>query len=250
MRLHLLSDLHLEFAAHVPERVESDVLVLAGDIGPGLAGMRWAAEHAQGRPVLYVPGNHEFYRGNHTQARAVLKAAGDALGIHVLDQTVLELAGVRFLGCTLWTDFGALGEELRPSLMDAAGHALNDYEHIKHPNGDRFTPLDTLALHAKDRVWLEQALSIPHAGTTVVITHHAPVRASLPHWPQRPPVAVASSVNRLEDLLERHRIHTWLHGHVHNAVDVRVRNTRVVCNARGYPHRPGVGFRPGLVVEV
>ena len=67
MRIQFASDLHLEFfESRFPEfrgvePTDSDVLVLAGDIAKGsgvfdLFG-NWHC------PVVYVPGNHEFYGG-------------------------------------------------------------------------------------------------------------------------------------------------------------------------------------------
>lgn len=41
MRLHILSDLHLEFAPFSMPDVKADVVVLAGDVGVGLRGLKW-----------------------------------------------------------------------------------------------------------------------------------------------------------------------------------------------------------------
>ena len=40
MKLHVLSDLHTEFAEFSPPGTDADVVVLAGDIGVGLADIR------------------------------------------------------------------------------------------------------------------------------------------------------------------------------------------------------------------
>ena len=64
MRFWILSDLHIEqsrWDIPVPAP-DYDVLIAAGDIHTPLsAGVRWLAERADGRPVIYVPGNHEWY---------------------------------------------------------------------------------------------------------------------------------------------------------------------------------------------
>ncbi len=39
MKLHVLSDLHTEFADFSPPGTDADVVVLAGDIGVGLGGI-------------------------------------------------------------------------------------------------------------------------------------------------------------------------------------------------------------------
>ena len=61
MKLRILSDLHTEFADFVPPETDAEAETLAGDIGVGAEGMRWATRHYPVRPVIYVPGNHEFY---------------------------------------------------------------------------------------------------------------------------------------------------------------------------------------------
>ena len=62
MRLHIFSDLHLEFAPLEPPDTGADVVILAGDIHLQTRGVGWAAETFR-RPVIYVPGNHEYYGG-------------------------------------------------------------------------------------------------------------------------------------------------------------------------------------------
>ena len=108
MKLHILSDLHTEFAAFSPPETDADVVVLAGDIGVGLNGIEWAARRFPEVPVIYVPGNHEFY-GHDIGLTDELKAAAPP-NIHVLNNGRLEFDGVRFLASTLWTDFRLHGE--------------------------------------------------------------------------------------------------------------------------------------------
>ena len=65
MRLHILSDLHLEFgsAPEIP-RTSANIVVLAGDIHLGREGRQWARKQFLDQPVIYVLGNHEFYRNS------------------------------------------------------------------------------------------------------------------------------------------------------------------------------------------
>lgn len=55
MRLWVISDVHLEFSPLEvsPAAATADVVVLAGDIGVGDKGVRWANE-AFRQPVVYV----------------------------------------------------------------------------------------------------------------------------------------------------------------------------------------------------
>lgn len=65
MKLYVLSDLHVEFAPFVPDLAAAeaaDVVVLAGDIHTAALGMAWAREAFPAKPIIYVAGNHEFYK--------------------------------------------------------------------------------------------------------------------------------------------------------------------------------------------
>ena len=65
MKIQVFSDLHLEMQSfYFVEKTESDVIVLAGDIAVGVDGLKWAVDVAEQhvKPVVYVAGNHEFYR--------------------------------------------------------------------------------------------------------------------------------------------------------------------------------------------
>src|SRR5579862_93989 len=111
VRLHVLSDLHLEHAPYEEPPADADVIVLAGDVGTGVAGVRWARTWAADRPVLYIAGNHEFY-GQELQALSgALREEAAGSSVQVLEDEQLVLDGVRFLGCSLWSDFEFDGPE-------------------------------------------------------------------------------------------------------------------------------------------
>lgn len=234
-------------------KVDADMTVLAGDIGVGLQGIEWALK-AFARPVIYVMGNHEFY-GQRTMPElwkaARKKVAGTHL--HLLENEAVEIDGVRFLGCTLWTDFCLHGQGEQAAAMKA-GLGLNDYWSIlvSHPSGYTnntafLRPADTLKLHLESRAWLDKQLSEKSDGKTVVVSHTAPHRGSLHEKYEFDPLSPCF-VSNLPGLVERADL--WIHGHTHNAFDYRVERCRVVCNPRGYVGETGTGFNPGLVVEV
>ena len=71
VRLLILSDLHLEFATFQPPNPDLyDLVVLAGDIAVGVQAVHWAKRRKStfaGKPVVLVPGNHEFYNSERTR---------------------------------------------------------------------------------------------------------------------------------------------------------------------------------------
>ena len=75
MKLHVLNDLHIEFEDFEPPATDADVAILAGDVGVGMGGLHWAEKRFPDRPVIYVPGNHEFYHQDITLVEALKERA-------------------------------------------------------------------------------------------------------------------------------------------------------------------------------
>ena len=247
MKIHVLSDLHTEFAAFAPPRTEADVIVLAGDIGVGAEGIEWAAGTFPDRPVVYVTGNHEYYGHDIGLAAELRDAAPD--NVRVLENAAIEIDGVRFLGSTLWTDFDFYGEAESADARRFAQNTICDFTEIR--NGTRrFTAEDAVALHERSRQWLARELAATFDGPTAVVTHHLPAARSVAPFYADDPLNPAFA-SRLEPLIEAFRPELWVHGHTHAPCDYEIFGTRVVCNPRGYPGEiEASDFRPGLVVEL
>ena len=249
MRLHVLSDLHLGVRDMPPPEVAADVTILAGDIRrPASAAMAWAA--TLGRPVLYVPGNHEFYGGSIPEVRRTLAHSAREHGIQLLDQDTRVIGGVRFAGATLWTDFALFGVERKDLAMAASAKLMRDFKVIHNADGNVFTPADSCALFAEQHAWLASVLKIPFDGPTVVITHHAPTPRSVhPRFAQS--LVSAAFASDCTALMGQAVL--WIHGHTHDSFDYTVDGTRVLCNPRGYCPQGVVenpDFNPSLCVDV
>lgn len=245
MRIRLLSDLHNEFSPFMPEVQEADVVILAGDIDVKTRGVVWAKQAFYG-PVLYVPGNHEYYGGHLSRTLEKMRLAQDER-VRVLDRDEGIIGGVRFLGATMWTDFAATGNPPMASL--SAQNAMNDFRQICTENYRRIRPADLVEQSVKTRDWLRAKLAEPFDGRTVVITHHAPTLRSLQDNLHAGGHMDAAYANCWEDLMGGDHVALWVHGHSHLAVDYEVAGTRVVCNPRGYPGEE-TGFDAGLVITL
>lgn len=252
MRLHILSDLHLG-ARRLPETfllpdVEADALVLAGDIQRHTDGLAWAARvgRTAGKQLIYVPGNHEYYHADLPEMLVSLRREARRLGICLLSNDSVVINGVRFLGSTLWTDF-RLYPDLCPDAMRAAGSLINDFKVIRNA-GSAYTPERSVQLHGVARVWLEEELSTPFAGPTVVVTHHAPHSGSVAERFAFDLLTPAFASD-LSQLVERFQPELWIHGYMHDCFDYRVRKTRIVCNPMGNVSERNK-FDLGLVIEV
>lgn len=274
MKLLILSDLHLEFGPtlQLAADVHFDMVVLAGDIlSPGKKAVQWASRDSTfgGKPVLLVPGNHEYYgRDLHAELQQMRSAAVNS-NVHVLSRDVVTISGVRFIGCTLWTDFQLAIKQTDGSeeanveqALRAAALGLNDFrcielqatmhsQHRERPLRRLLRAEDTLAMHWIDRDWLRRTLSVPHAGQSVVITHHAPSRASVAPRYASDWLTPAFVSDLPDSFFEEPAL--WIHGHTHTQFDYRRGNCRVLSNPRGYPMTDGStenpDFNAGLVID-
>lgn len=277
MRILVLSDLHLELASEyaVPDGTSYDAVVLAGDIhAPVRKAVRWAQEHEAfgDRPVILVPGNHEFYRAEMSTELDSMRKAARGSNVQVLARDVVVIGGVRFVGAILWTDFalpvsqpdGARTSNVERA-VEASSVVMNDYRMIRVANvdadrrpglerGERLlTAPDTMRMHGIDRHWLGGQTQTSFEGPTVVVTHHAPAAGSIAKryaadW------STPAFVSALPQPFFA-EVDVWIHGHTHTSFDyVQGQRCRVVSNPRGYRLKDSSfenpEFAPGLVVEV
>jgi predicted phosphodiesterase len=253
LKLNILSDLHLGFGMLDLPRNDADVVVLAGDIARPAPAVEWALGFS--KPVLYVPGNHEFYGSSIPGTLDELRRLSAGTNVRVLADDEVTIDGVRFLGSTLWTDFLLQGGgERRSAAMREGQRFMRDFARIRLTDASPapFTPADAAALFAMHSRWLDAGLREAHAGTTVVITHHAPSRRSI-HRRFADSRLNACFVSDAEHLLDGRRTPLWIHGHTHDSFDYVVNGTRVVCNPRGYA-KDGVNenprFDPDLCIDI
>lgn len=286
MNIQLLSDLHLESNPHFKAKSlpGADLLVLAGDIGSyqggsllsslgiedfglarfsplpvALGGAGWPT------PVLFLPGNHEYDGLDFEAADKRLRDACERLGLIWLERQSVVLAGVRFVGCTLWTDFDALttsqanaeknqagditlGEQLKA--REKAFRAANFYLKKNHAfrHGQPMLAEEVREEGLKSQAWLREALAQPFDGPTVVVTHFAPSLLSAdPRYGLSP--GTAGFCNSLDELLPLATL--WLHGHLHCPNDYVRHGCRVVANPLGYARKgEQQAFRESLCLTV
>jgi len=251
VKVHVLSDLHLEFSSFEPPATEANVVVLAGDVAQGNKGVYWARQTFPNSQIIYVPGNHEYYESRRAETLRLLRIAGKQNSVQVLDDDEWIFDRVRFLGTTLWTDFKYFGLENQAMAMDEGARRLNDFRIIEEADELRFSPARSIELHEKSLAWLATKLDEPFEGQTVVVTHHLPSVKSVAARFIDTPLS-ACFVSHLDHLFGK--MDLWIHGHTHDNSDYVANGTRVICNPRGYvtSYRSveNVDFKPGLVIEV
>lgn len=255
LRINYMDDLHLEFAdITLPG---GDVLVLAGDIM--VAGYLRHADNARRnteiadrfrrffreelvkyRRVLYVVGNHEHYENSyHDTIPRIRRELPD--NTVLLDNESVDIDGVSFWGGTLWTDCNSQD----PITAQILREGMNDFRSIKLDGQEshgamgyythKFTPEYMVGEHKKSIARLKEFLNQHSDRQVVVITHHAPTFESVNEQYKDQRYMNGGYASRLDNiLLDNPQISYWFHGHMHDAVDYTVGNTRVLSNPRGY----------------
>ncbi len=262
MRIAAFSDLHLEWFRKdeaLPQlRANADVVVLAGDIASGPEGVEWAKK-AFSQPVVIICGNHEHYRRNLRETVRACRAAAAGSHVHFLENDAVVIGGVRFLGCTLWTDLDLWGENERQRCAVYVANFITDFRVIGYGPEDRnllrkkLKPSEMRWIHQQSRAWLEERFAEKFDGDTVVVTHHLPSIRSVAErflTSESESLLSAAFASRLDSEIERWKPRLWFHGHTHDSCDYRIGETRVVCNPRGYPGDGNPGFGRDLVVEI
>ncbi|MDF2851388.1 MAG: metallophosphoesterase [Sphingobacterium multivorum] len=248
MKIHIVSDLHREFGYNDFDLNLADVLILAGDTDLGVKGISWLKSLSLDIPIIYVLGNHEYYKGAYPKTLYKIKDAASNSNIHVLENESLEIDHVCFHGCTLWTDFSLKGN---PAAYGSLCQSrMNDYKKIRL--GDNYAKLrsiDTFRIHQTSRQWLTESLSVSEAKHNIVVTHHAPSIRSLPIKYLDDPIS-AAYVSDMEDLIIKHQPSYWIHGHIHTPVNYKIGNTEIICNPHGYINELYNGFNNNIVIEI
>lgn len=272
MLIRLLSDIHLEFDLEgsdedfvIPRIPGEDemVLVLAGDITANMDVVchapHWWSVHTnwvksaaiRHKAVVFVCGNHEFYHGHMKDVREWWRNVDASVqNFHFLDNSLVVIDGVRFVGGTLWTSL----RNGNPLTMLNVVDKMNDFKYITVM--DRgvekpFTAEDWLSEHYATTHFLETELANPFEGKTVVVSHHLPSFQSVSNeYIDKDNDGYASN---LDSLILDNNIDLWFHGHTHESVDYMIEDTRVVCNPRGYNSYPPVinkTFDPTMVIKL
>lgn len=235
-QLWILSDLHLEALPYPdefrPEPPAFDVLVVAGDVWQGDPGHAFAVLRrlAGDKPVVFVIGNHEHWNGVVDETLLLAHVLADRAGITLLDGTSASIAGCRFAGTTLWSDYRLAGH-LDP--RTPTGESI-EVAHDTTGGSHLLTLGDAAALHHRAQAALGARIAADDGALPlVVVTHHAPHPDCI-HPSQRGTWNAGNSASDLSALTDCGRVNLWLHGHVHHSLDLtRPGGTRILCNPAG-----------------
>lgn len=129
MRTRIISDLHLEFGISNFSFNDIDLVILAGDVHIGTKGIEWILDNIKEIPVIYILGNHEYYKNTYPTILNKIKELANLTNIHVLENESVEIQGVTFHGTTLWTNFELFGNPENSGYT--CQQKMNDYKLIR-----------------------------------------------------------------------------------------------------------------------
>jgi Icc-related predicted phosphoesterase len=248
MKVQIISDLHQEFGITELNFTNADLVILAGDTNLGIKGIEWIKTKIKDIPVIYILGNHEYYKGSYPKTLNSIKETSKDSNIIVLENEIYEANGIRFHGTTLWTDFSLFGNPVKYGSLCQS--KMNDYKMIRRdPSYSKMRTIDTFKIHEHSKKWLDKSLEESKAFKNVVITHHAPSIKSIPDKFKEDYLSAAYASN-LESFVLRHEPEYWIHGHIHKPIKYEIGNTKIICNPHGYLDDEYNGNDKELIIEI
>lgn len=256
MKIHILSDLHVEFYDDpkvlcekvnnlYPKVAHDDILIIAGDLGVAGTSKKLNDEYKfilkflgkKWDNVFYVAGNHEYYDRKKTETIDDIAAAIEAYcvecNIIFLHNDIFETSGYVFVGTTLWTN---VSEEAYENMNDKLQAILSRDEVLK--------------IHKKSVKWLDSTLTKLQKlkdknsydledKPVIVITHHLPLKEVVHKKFLGEEYSITNSgyYTDLTDLVTKHKdlIKHWYHGHMHECYKKTVYDIEFCANPMGYP---------------
>jgi Icc-related predicted phosphoesterase len=279
--LRVISDLHLDCDASQtifdniwkPQGFDTDhltALIIPGDIWTSRKFLNfdnksWLAKRAQSfRYIIFVLGNHDYWGGTLNFETKRVKETVKEQGLNnvfLLENDIIDLEDVRFVGATLWTDLNKQDPLTRYS---ASRIMSNDFNKIKYKMAyqkvdgtimddyRRLREEHLLQCHLNSRAFIfDNAKKDAKTRKLIVVTHMAPCHLSIAEDYVNDKIANGYYYSELGDRICNTEIDYWFHGHCHNSVDYLINNTRVINNPRGYyGHEVNPNFNEKLIIPI
>lgn len=253
MKIQVLSDLHTEFEYYkIKVDKQADVLVLAGDIvcADNILTLKTIAEHVAPIPTIYIAGNHEFYCHDPFITKpkiiqSIKKISDEYDHFHFLDDDMVVIDGVRFIGSTLWSDFNLNDDPYHFAKL--VNRSIGDFMLIHSSDMVRFTGDDCMQHCKRAKEYISYMLKQPFDGKTVVVTHFCCHPKSIHehyHGSSLNPYFTTDCSEFIGPPID-----LFIHGHTHCSMDYVHNGVRVFCNPKGY-YTENKQFKGKALVEI
>jgi len=246
----IASDLHIEYKNDaVPDPLyyitpNADVLILAGDIGSLYKPkqleefLRRISEYF--KLVVYVPGNHEYYRIDDIEVQDMAslnwklrQIENNIENLNVLSCQSIIIGDICIAGCTLWS---SLKINIPKFLVRINGINDNIYNQMYQ---DSLFYLNNTIKNCR-----EKKLKL------IVVTHYAPTYIVL-EGSKKKEKFYSLYASNLEHLMKKENMLVWVYGHVHNNYDyITEGGTRLIGNQVGKPKDCINNYNKSLVLTV
>lgn len=235
MKIDYVSDLHLEKSPLRLPASHSDVLVLAGDIYHvslfdfNISGF-FEDISKKYKHVIYVPGNHEYFDSDISIIESLKQFCDSYKNVYVLDNETKVIDDVQFICGTGWTHFN----NLDAGTMKQASRTINDTRRIRNGNG-MLSVYDIIERHAEYVKFFKSVDKTKYKN--VAVSHHSPTDLTTLGTKIGDNYEIQGCY--CSDMLEYMKdIQYWIHGHIHDAIDVDYHGCKVRSNSRGYKFEP------------
>jgi Icc-related predicted phosphoesterase len=231
MKLHILSDIHMERSDYVPLEIpqtNSDAIVLAGDINSGFDSTsaflkELAQEHD--KKIFYVLVNNCAY-GSVLHKLRDEWAGADIDSVHYLDDNIsTEFMGYTFHGGTFWPLYQDMSDD---QIVADDEIRMGKKKKISYDHDNRaINAFDYIEQTKRSLGYLDTALN--ENEKNIVISHFAPSwKSQHKFWHEG--VIQGRHASNMEDFINNHNIKLWIHGHIHYKCDYMVGETRIMSN--------------------
>jgi predicted phosphodiesterase len=241
MKLHILSDTHLEYFKEeqftsffnkiksLQKTSPAATLILAGDVCQFSLTKTWNNNMKKiisyYENTIYVAGNHEYFDLNINETNdSILNFSQQQKGFHFLNNSSVEIEGQRFIGGTMWypNSYDSMFKWNMPDFR-----LIKDFEPEVYENHESFIKNVVSQLDKND----------------IVVSHHLPLESSIAPQFKNSPLN-QFFVTDISNMLSKETLpKMWIHGHTHCPMDytheLHGNEMRVFCNPLGYPKEFG-----------
>ena len=265
----LLSDLHLEFGDwDIPPHADDadTVLILAGDIHtrgrvvlPGCLDVTNKMQKVESyveryaerfKAIIVILGNHDYWGGSLERIPQKIKeyiASKGWSNVHLLENDVIKIDGITYIGATLWTDMNKGDPRARYEDMQSA----NNYKKIKFKVTRKVTSEVLELTHLKSKRFIEDYCEKYPDETKVLITHQSPLLESWTAAYPDLPVEWGDVSDGAEWVAKLSGVDVICHGHLHKSLSYKLNEKKVFCMPRGYaPNDLNKEFDPQFAFHI
>lgn len=237
MKIQFASDLHFEFHDNSrwlrenPIIPESDILVLAGDIGYFCDDVylrhpfwKWCSDNF--KETYIIPGNHELYKRFDINGLVRGWSMKIKANVHAVYNKLISLTDdIDLVASTLWSH---IHREEAYSVMKG----VSDFRRIR--NGEELMDWQRFNYeHEICKQFIEKSVKSSGAKHIIVATHHVPSFQLMSDEFKGSNINGAFASN-LDNMIQSLPVEYWIYGHSHRNIDKKIGSTMFLSNQLGY----------------